>query len=324
MILEKIKTEYYMCRIPGIIATSKKTLICYYECRSEYSDWAQIDIKVIRSQDGGKTFEKVHLIKGEGNTLNNPMMVEKDGVIHFLYLKNYHDLYYCTSVDDGRTFSDPVDITYALTDGGFFYNAAAIGPGHAIVHNGRIVMPIWFAYNHEDPSAHGPSFIATLYSDDNGKSWQLGERIGEKFFLNPSECALASVGEDILISVRHGNACRFRGVAKSKTGIDGWYDVTFAGNLPDPECMGSMDTVDNTVYHINCAFQNRTLAHRGRINLTVKASDDNFKTFKSVVVDKKGGYSDIAIVDDKMHIIYERDFKDSENYSLNFTTLDII
>ena len=321
MILEKIKSEYYMCRIPGIIATSKKTLICYYECRSEYSDWAQIDLKVIRSQDGGKTFEKVHLVKGEGHTLNNPMMVEKDGVIHFLYLKNYHDLYYCTSTDDGKTFSEPVDITYALTDGGFFYNAAAIGPGHAIVHGNRILMPIWFAYNKEDPSAHGPSFIATLYSDDNGRSWQLGERIGEDLFLNPSECALASVGNEVIISIRNQNACRLRGIAKSKTGIDSWQNVTFAGNLPDPECMGSMDCVGDTVYHINCAFQNRTLAHRGRINLTVKASDDNFKTFRSVLIDQKGGYSDIAIVDDKMHIIYERDFKDNENYALIFTTL---
>ena len=64
MILEKIKTEYYMCRIPGLILTSKKSLVAYYECRSEYSDWAQIDIKVIRSVDGGKSFETVQLIKG--------------------------------------------------------------------------------------------------------------------------------------------------------------------------------------------------------------------------------------------------------------------
>ena len=321
MILEKIKTEYYMCRIPGIIATDKKTLVCYYECRSEYSDWAQIDIKVIRSTDGGKTFEKVHLVKGEGNTLNNPVMVQKDGVIHFLYLKNYRDLYYCTSTDDGKTFCEPVNITNAFTDGNFFYNAAAIGPGHAIVHGNRILMPVWFAYNKQDPSAHGPSFIATLYSDDDGKSWHLGERIGEDFYLDPSECALASVGDEVIISIRNGNACRLRGIAKSKSGIDNWENVTFAGNLPDPICMGSMDAKGNTVYHINCAFQNRALSHRGRINLTVKASDDMFKTYRSVLVDERGGYSDIAIVDDKMHIIYERDFKDTENYALIFTTL---
>lgn len=313
MILEKIKTEYYMCRIPGLILTSNKSLVAYYECRSEYSDWAQIDIKVIRSFDGGKSFETVQLIKGEGDTLNNPVMVEKDGIIHFLYLRNYQRLYYCKSTDDGRSFSTPCDITDVIDAGGFFYNCVALGPGHGIVHKGRILFPVWYAQNKEDPSAHGPSKITTLYSDDNGNSWHIGETFAENLE-NPNESALASVGDDVLISIRnHSGFCR--AFAKSKTGIDGWSDAVLFDNMRDPICMGSMYTVGSTVYHINCDNDDKP-----RINLTVKISDDEFKTYRSIPIDEKGGYSDIAVDGDTMYIIYERDFKDEENYTLNFIT----
>ena len=58
MILEKIKTEYYMCRIPGIIATSRGSLVAYYECRKAPGDWAQIDLKIQKSTDGGESWQK--------------------------------------------------------------------------------------------------------------------------------------------------------------------------------------------------------------------------------------------------------------------------
>ena len=313
MILEKIKTEYYMCRIPGLILTDKKSLIAYYECRSEYSDWAEIDIKVIRSTDGGKTFETATLIKGEGDTLNNPVMVQKDGVIHFLYLRNYRTLYYCTSVDDGLTFSGPRDITSVIDAGGFFYNCVALGPGHGIVHNGRIIFPVWYAQNEEDPNAHGPSRITTLYSDDDGATWTLGETFANGLIC-PNESALASVGGKVLISIRnHSGFCR--AFAESDTGIDGWSEAELYKNMPDSVCMGSMFTVGDRIYHINCANNDKP-----RINLTVKISDDCFKTYKSILIDEKGGYSDIAVCGDTMYIIYERDFKDEENYTLNFIT----
>lgn len=311
MILEKIKTEYYMCRIPGLILTDKKTLVAYYECRSEYSDWAQIDIKVIRSTDGGNTFEKTLLVAGEGDTLNNPVMVQKDGIIHFMYLRNYRKLYYRKSFDDGVTFTDPVEITSAIDADGFFYNCVALGPGHGIVHKGRIIFPVWYAQNKEDPNAHGPSFVTTLYSEDDGASWHIGEHFA-KNLVSPNESALVSVGDDVLISMRnHSGWCR--AFATSKTGIDGWSEATLFENMPDPICMGSMFAVGERIYHINCHNDQKP-----RINLTVKISDDRFESYDSVLIDEKGGYSDIAVDGDTMYIIYERDFKDEENYTLNF------
>jgi sialidase (precursor) len=77
--------------------TEQNTLIGYYECRKSDSDWADIDLKVIRSTDKGEHFETVWVISSNGNTLNNPMMTVMEKEIHFLFCKNYKELFYCKS-----------------------------------------------------------------------------------------------------------------------------------------------------------------------------------------------------------------------------------
>lgn len=67
--------------------TQNGTLIAYYECRRADSDWADIDIKIIRSCDRGDNWETVDIIKSGSNTLNNPVMIVKDDTVHLLYCK---------------------------------------------------------------------------------------------------------------------------------------------------------------------------------------------------------------------------------------------
>ena len=59
MVVEKAIADYTDFRIPGLVVTENGTLLRYCECRRSYSDWADIDIKVSRSTDGGKTWETV-------------------------------------------------------------------------------------------------------------------------------------------------------------------------------------------------------------------------------------------------------------------------
>ena len=302
MLIEKAKTEYLLCRIPGLVVTERGSLIGYYECRRSDSDWADIDIKVIRSTDDGENFETVCVIPSNGNTLNNPMMIVKGEDIHFLYHKNYKQLLYSKSCDDGLTFSEPIDISEVFEDGGFFYNVAAIGPGHGIVHDGTIIMPVWFAYNEKDKYEHHPSFISTLYSEDDGKSWKLGEIIGKDVLTDPSECALAVTADNrVLISIRNENACRQRAFAISDNGFSNWEDLHFNPDMPDPICQGSMCSAEGKIFHINCAHDSE------RVNLTIKTSDNNFESFDCISVDEIGGYSDIAEKDGTLYILYERD-----------------
>lgn len=306
LILEKIRGEYFLCRIPGIVVTRSGALLAYYECRADASDWADIDIKIIRSEDGGDSWQTVAIVKGEGSTLNNPVMIVDGEIIHFLYCKNYKELFYAKSRDDGKSFCEAANVSYAFEEGRFFYNAAAIGPGHGIKHRGALIVPVWFAYNEKDRHAHAPSFIRTLYSTDGGNTWQLGGRIDSDELINPSECCLAVTEEGrVLISIRNENPKKRRALAISNTGYSGWGKPYLAENMPDPTCQGSMTHENGDIYHVNCASDSAIGTDAGRNNLTVKKSRDLFERFKEIFVDAEGGYSDVALRHGELCIIYE-------------------
>ena len=329
MIVEKAFADYTDFRIPGIVVTERGTLLRYCECRRAVGDWSDIDIKVDRSADMGKTWDTVLLIKSGGNTLNNPVMFVDGEQLIFLYCKNYKEIWKCKSTNDGKSFGETERVNF---DGSidFFYNVVALGPGHGIVHNERLIVPVWFAYNRENEKSHRPSFISTFYSDDKGESWQLGEVIFQSELRNPSECALAVTAEnEIMISIRHECEIRTRALAKSTDGISGWKDLRFEKNLADPICMGSMTHRNGTIYHINCDCDSTRYSAEERKNLTVKISDDCFKSYKSIYVSDRGGYSDIAIWENKLFIFYEKTIligdkeKVLQPFELYFEVIDI-
>ena len=299
MLIEKVNQEMYsQCRIPGIVVTEKGTLLAYYECRKSKSDWAEIDIKIIRSTDEGETWQTVAILPGNSHTLNNPVFFVKGTEIHFLFLKNYKQLFHAVSTDDGLTFSDPQE---KAVDCNFFYNVIAVGPGHGIVHNGLMIVPVWFATNRLLPKSHHPSVIATLYSSD-GETWHVGEVIGKEILKDPSECALAVTSDNrVLISIRNENKRHQRAFAISSDGISNWGNLHFHPQMEDPICMGSMCHENGIIYHINCD------SSTDRENLTVKFSNDCYKSFESIFVDTPAGYSDIAVKNNTLYILYERD-----------------
>lgn len=300
MIVEKASGEYTDFRIPGIVVTEEGSLVRYCECRRSASDWADIDIKVSKSEDGGKGWETVLLIKSEGCTLNNPVMFVFGQKLIFLYCKNYREIWKCVSTDDGRSFGAPQRVNFE-SGIDFFYNVVALGPGHGIVHHGRLLVPVWFAYNHQNEKAHHPSFISTFYSEDGGETFSVGEIIFKDLLKDPSECALAVTGEnEILISIRHEGEERKRALAKSADGISAWRELRFEENLPDPICMGSMTHHSGRIYHSNCD------SPHARKHLTVKISDDCFQTVQSIRISEEGGYSDIALWEDKLFVLYEK------------------
>jgi len=318
MLVEKAAGSYTDFRIPGVVATERGTLLRYCECRRDSSDWADIDIKVSRSEDMGKSWEDVLLIKSGGNTMNNPVMFVNGDELIFLYCKNYKEIWKYTSEDDGKTFgnNERVDFESSVD---FFYNVVAVGPGHGIVHNGRLIVPVWFAYNKEDEKAHAPSLVSTIYSDDGGKTWRVGETVVAENLINANESALAVTADgDFLMSIRHsGNGIKKRALARSSDGISEWHGLRYADTLPDPICMGSMTHRDGVIYHVNCASDS------GRTNLTVKISEDCFKTYRSIFVSEPAGYSDIALVGDKICVFYEKVNAENSRFELFFEVLDI-
>ncbi len=87
--LFQARTEgYYAYRIPGIVVTSKGTILAYCEARQDSrSDWANIDIFMRRSLNGGKTWGPRQKLADIGtSTVNNPVALidRKTGAVHFL------------------------------------------------------------------------------------------------------------------------------------------------------------------------------------------------------------------------------------------------
>lgn len=312
---------YERHRIPGIIVTSKSTVIIYNEARQpggeHGSDWALMDIFMQRSTYCGKTFgERIYPARGDAEhpTVNNPVMMEdRNGRLHLLYCRDYTirngGAWHRYSDDDGLTWSEPEDVFYATQPE--LHNAFAFGPGHGIcTENGRLLVPIWMVLKESNVPEyqHHPSVIHTFYSDDCGKTWQLGQRIPEPEEVpNPNETVAAQLDDGrIMLNIRSN--IRMRSKAYSATGIGDWSVPVPDEALPDPRCFGSMISWHDQdgkfwVLTVNCACED------ARKNIVLRASADQGHTWCicRTIDAERGGYVDLAAdkANGYIYILYE-------------------
>ena len=326
--------NYQDYRIPGIVATKKGTILAYWEARTQAGwDDKPTDIMIYRSTDGGNSFNEAKIIKTTDEAcLSNPMMIvgnDENETIHLLYAKNLgvDGVYHCTSTDDGVSWSDPVDISACLQRNMLHWTMVNFGPGHGIClqngeNAGRLLLPMWCFYNNT-------YYVYTVYSDDNGATWQMGERV--EGMLNETMIAELSDGGVLLNARQFGYSYNnqtqtykpteenaYRHLSFSSTGIDSWSDVRKDSQLPDPACQGSMISTtingEHAILFVNCANK------AGRSNLTVRCSFDDGKTWveETVFLDSVGAYSDIAVYNGTAYVLHE-DTTVTPNKTLSFT-----
>ncbi|GAB3987336.1 sialidase family protein [Spirosoma daeguense] len=339
-------TTYATTRIPALVMTKKGTLLAFCEARvNNMSDWADIDIVMRRSTDGGKNWgDNIVIAAREPKrpTSNCTPIVDRDGkTIHVLYQRNYSNCYYVKSTDDGRTWSVPTDITYAFEKFRPEYNwkVLAPGPGHAIqlqkgARAGRLVVPIWLCEpNPKIPGGdHRPSCVATVFSDDFGKTWQRGDIITNTTaeIKNPSEhVALETTDGRVMLNIRTESDPHRRMVAYSSDGATGWTKPAFDDELFDPVCMASLIRVSgsdkggkNRILFVNPDSENDTepmnnRGNRKRQNLTAKLSYDDGQNWsvKKVIDPGKAGYSDLAVGPDGMiYCLYETNEAEKQSW----------
>ncbi len=318
--------EYALHRIPGMIVTNKGTLIIYNEARIEKSDWAPMNIFCQRSCDCGETFgEPIYLAHSsdEHKTVNNPVMVQdKNGRIHFIYCEDYTinggRVLRRYSDDDGITWSDPIDITAGTMPE--YRNVFALGPGHGVcTGDGTLVFPLWMVPKkfNGTAEAHWPSVIGTLYSRDNGESWQVGEVLPTTAdIINPNETSVCLLSDGrVYLNIRH--VVQHRAMAISENGYSEWVNYVPDKRLIDPVCFGSVahynDGVNpHTVVFANCEHKN------ARRNVVVKASvsDTVSWEYRKVIDSERGGYVEVAAdsVNGFIYVLYEE--KAGENVYL--------
>lgn len=255
---------YAIYRIPGLVVTPKGTVLAYCEARRTGSDWAEIDVLLRRSEDGGRTWAPPVRVAHRGpdvppnvaapksravagKTTNNPVAIvdRRSGAVHFLYCVEYARCFAMRSDDDGRTFSDPVDVTatFEAFRPEYDWKVIAVGPGHGVqLESGRLVVPAWLSLG-QGGNGHSPSVAGTIYSDDAGATWRRGAIAfpATAEHHSPNETAVVQLADGrVMLNSRNPSPAHRRLATTGPDGASGWAAPAFVADLPEPGCMGSL------------------------------------------------------------------------------------
>jgi sialidase-1 len=320
-------------RIPAIVGLPNGDILAFAEGRVHGSgDFGDINIVMKRSSDKGKTWSALqHVAEFDTLQAGNPAPVVDvtdprypQGRIFLFYNtgnnhegevrkgKGYKQVWYKTSEDGGRTWSQAVDITlqvhrpnqpqinpaYNFSED---WRTYANTPGHAMqFQSGKYKGRIFIAANHSKggPQQQGMDYDAHgFYTDDHGKTFHLGASLNVPGS-NESMAAEISDGRLMMNSRNQRGNIRARIIGISSNGGQSWDTTYFDHNLPDPVCQGSILTIGNKKGKNILAFCNAADEKR-RDNLTLRISDDDGQTWKkSFVVYKNSDQRDAAAYSD--------------------------
>ena len=329
---------YNIYHIPGIVVTAKGSVLAWCEARKRpagVSDWDDIRILLRRSTDDGKTWSapksianvegpkqknpfalKMKNVDPNDVTYNNPVLIaDKDGTVHMLFCLEYERVFYQRSDDDGVSWSRPSEITAAFEAFKKHYDwkVLATGPNHSIqLKTGRLVVPVWLSTG-TGGNAHRPSVTATLYSDDQGKTWKAGDIAVPctEEWINPNETVAIELNDGrVMLNVRSESKAHRRLVVTSPDGATSWSTPKFDDALLEPICMGGIVRYHHGGQSLILFSNPHNLEkaqgkaepgkNRDRKNLSVKLSRDEGGTWavNKRLEDGPSAYSDLAVTKD--------------------------
>lgn len=324
---------YNIYHIPGIVVTAKGTVLAWCEARKGGGDWSDIRILLRRSTDEGKTWSEPPSIaevpgpkrknpfstglKGVDPTqvtYNNPVLIaDRDGTVHMLFCLEYERAFYQRSEDDGRTWSQPTEITatFDAFKKDYDWKVLATGPNHSIqLKTGRLVVPVWLSTG-TGGNAHRPSVTATVFSDDDGKTWEAGEIAVPctEEWINPNETVAVELKDgSVMLNVRSESKEHRRLVVTSPDGATNWSTPRFDEALLEPICMAGLVRYDQDGESLLLFSNPHNLEggregepepgkSRARKNMSVKLSRDEGQTWpvNKLLEDGPSAYSDLAV-----------------------------